>query len=161
MKATLNHDIKDVRVENIPDSTISEKEIRFLNYMRVGRLATMDGKDIHLVPICPVFDGDVFYMGTHAKTRKVTNLRKHKGASLILDQYSEDWMRHVAVMMTGTVDIIEKGAEFEVAKALLVAKFQQYKELFPINEGESIIMRFRPTKVVSWDYIEGELTEPK
>jgi len=138
----------------------SEKEIRFLNYMRVGRLATMDGKDIHLVPICPVFDGEVFYMGTHAKTRKVRNLRNHKGATLILDQYSEDWMRHVAVMMTGTVDIIEKGADFELAKALLVAKYQQYKELFPINEGESVILRFKPTKRISWDYIIGELTEP-
>jgi hypothetical protein len=35
----------------------SEKEIRFLKYMRVGRLATTDGNAIHLVPICPVFDG--------------------------------------------------------------------------------------------------------
>ncbi len=133
----------------------SEKEIRFLNYMRVGRLATMDGKDIHLVPICPVFDGDVFYIGTHAKTRKVRNLRKHKRATLILDQYSEDWMRLVAVMMTGTVDIIEKGADFELAKELLEAKYQQYLGLFPINEGENVILRFKPTKRISWDYIMG------
>jgi len=139
----------------------SEKEIRFLNYARVGHLASMDGEDIHLVPICPVFNGDVFYMGTHAKTRKVRNLRKHNRATLILDQYSEDWMRHVAVMMTGIVEIIEKGADFERAKALLVAKFQQYQELFPIHESESVIMRFKPTKVVSWDYIAGEITEPK
>jgi nitroimidazol reductase NimA-like FMN-containing flavoprotein (pyridoxamine 5'-phosphate oxidase superfamily) len=138
----------------------SEKESRFLKYMRVGRLATTDGQDIHLVPICPVFDGDVFYMGTHAKTRKVRNLRKHNKATLILDQYSEDWMRHVAVMMTGTVDIIEHGAEFEQAKALLEAKYQQYKELFPIKEGESVILCFRPTKAVSWDYLLGELREP-
>jgi nitroimidazol reductase NimA-like FMN-containing flavoprotein (pyridoxamine 5'-phosphate oxidase superfamily) len=55
----------------------SEKEIRFLNYMRVGRLATTDGEAIHLVPICPVLDGAVFYMATHAKTRKVRNLRKN------------------------------------------------------------------------------------
>jgi nitroimidazol reductase NimA-like FMN-containing flavoprotein (pyridoxamine 5'-phosphate oxidase superfamily) len=48
----------------------SEKEIRFLNYMRVGRLATTDGEAIHVVPICPVFDGTFFYMATHAKTRK-------------------------------------------------------------------------------------------
>jgi hypothetical protein len=27
--------------------------------MRVGRLATTDGVAIHLVPICPVFDGTV------------------------------------------------------------------------------------------------------
>jgi hypothetical protein len=69
-------------------------------------------------------------------------------------------MRHVAVMMTGTVDIIEHGAEFEQAKALLEAKYQQYKELFPIKEGESVILCFRPTKAVSWDYLLGELREP-
>ena len=79
----------------------SEKEIRFLNYMRVGRLATTDGEGIHLVPICPVFDATVFYMATHAKTRKVRNLRKNNKATLLIDQYSEDWMRHVAAMMMG------------------------------------------------------------
>ena len=31
-------------------------------------------------------------------------------------------MRHVATMMTGTVDVIEKGSEFEKAKALLEDK---------------------------------------
>ena len=97
----------------------SEKEIRFLRHMRVGRLATTDGEAIHLVvPICPVLDGAVFYMATHAKTRKVRNLRKNNKATLLVDQYSEDWMRHVATMMTGTVNVIEKGSEFEKAKAL-------------------------------------------
>jgi nitroimidazol reductase NimA-like FMN-containing flavoprotein (pyridoxamine 5'-phosphate oxidase superfamily) len=135
----------------------SEKEIRFLKYMRVGRLATTDGEAIHVVPICPVFDGTVFYMATHAKTRKVRNLRKNSKATLLIDQ---DWMRHVATMMTGTVDVIEKGSEFEKAKALLEAKFQQYNELFPIREGESVIMCFKPTKAVTWDYLLGELHEP-
>lgn len=137
-----------------------EKEIRFLNYMRVGRLATTDGDAIHLVPICPVFDGTVFYMATHAKTRKVRNLRKNNKATLLIDQYSEDWMRHVAVMMRGTVEISEKGPEFEKAKELLNAKYQQYNELFPIREGESVIMCFKPTKAVTWDYNAGELNEP-
>ena len=138
----------------------SDKEIRFLNYMRVGRLGTTDGKAIHLVPICPVFDGTDFYMATHAKTRKIRNLRKSNEATLLIDQYSEDWMRHVAMMMTGAVDIIEKGSEFEKAKTLLRAKFQQYNELFPIEEGESVVMRFTPAKAVMWDYIAGELREP-
>jgi nitroimidazol reductase NimA-like FMN-containing flavoprotein (pyridoxamine 5'-phosphate oxidase superfamily) len=140
--------------------TFSEKEIRFLNYMRVGRLATTQDEVIHLVPICPVFEGTVFYMATHAKTRKVRNLRKNNKATLLIDQYSEDWMRHVAAMMTGTIDIVEKGSEFEKAKALLEAKFQQYNELFPIKEGESVILCFRPSKAVTWDYVLGELREP-
>src|SRR5262245_65807167 len=108
----------------------SEKEIRFLNYMRVGRLATTDGEAIHVVPICPVFDGTVFYMATHAKTRKVRNLRKNNKATLLIDQYSEDWMRHVATMMTGTVDIIEKGPEFEKAKALWKQSFSSTTSCF-------------------------------
>jgi nitroimidazol reductase NimA-like FMN-containing flavoprotein (pyridoxamine 5'-phosphate oxidase superfamily) len=140
--------------------SFSKKEIRFLNYMRVGRLATTDGEAIHLVPICPVFDGAVFYMATHAKTRKVKNLRKNSKATLLIDQYSEDWLRHVAVMMTGAVDIVEKGQQFEKAKALLEAKFQQYNELFPIREGESVIMCFTPTRSITWDYAVGELHEP-
>lgn len=138
----------------------SEKEIRFLTYIRVGRLATTDGEAIHLVPICPVFDRTVFYMATHAKTRKVRNLRTNHNATLLIDQYSEDWMRHVAVMMTGTVDIIETGSEFDRRKALLEAKFQQYNELFPIREGESVILCFKPAKAVTWDYVAGELNEP-
>ena len=139
----------------------SDKERRFLNYMRVGRLASADGEAIHLVPICPVFDGAVFYMATHAKTRKVRNLRKNNKATFLIDQYSEDWMRHVAAMMTGTVDIVESGSEFERAKALLEAKYQQYNELFPIREGESVIMCFKPTHSVTWDYVTGELKEPQ
>jgi len=94
------------------------------------------------------------------KTRKVRNLRKNNKATLLIDQYSEDWMRHVAAMMTGTVDIIDKGSEFEKAKALLEAKYQQYNELFPIEEGESVIICFKPTKAVTWDYVVGELREP-
>jgi nitroimidazol reductase NimA-like FMN-containing flavoprotein (pyridoxamine 5'-phosphate oxidase superfamily) len=144
----------------MPTPTFNEKETRFLKYMRVGRLATSEGDAIHIVPICPVFDGTVFYMATHAKTRKVRNLRKNNKATLLIDQYSEDWLRHVAAMLTGTVDIIEKGQEFERAKALLEAKYQQYNELFPIKEDESVILCFTPTKAVTWDYAVGELREP-
>ena len=99
-------------------------------------------------------------MATHAKTRKVKNLRKNNQATLLIDQYSEDWMRHVAAMMTGTVEIIENGPEFEKAKALLEEKYQQYNELFPIKEGESVIVCFDPAKAVTWDYVVGELREP-
>jgi len=136
------------------------KQKRFLDYMRVGRLGSTDGKSIHLVPICPVFDGEKFYMATHGKTRKVKNLRAHREATLLIDQYSEDWLRHVAVMMAGTVDVLDGGAEFERAKNLLKAKFSQYNELFPIEAGESVVLRFDPATVVSWDYAAGEFNEP-
>lgn len=102
-----------------------DKESRFLKYARVGRLAMMDGDDIHVVPMCPVFDAGVFYMGTNAKTRKVRILRERNRATLLVDQYSEDWMRNVAVMMSGAVDILERGPDFERGKKLLEEKFTQ------------------------------------
>src|ERR1044071_1821319 len=136
------------------------KQKRFLDYMRVGRLGSTDGRAIHVVPVCPVFDGEKFYMATHAKTGKVKNLRAHREATLLIDQYSEDWLRHVAVMMTGAVDVLDGGAEFDRAKNLLKAKFSQYGELFPITAGESFILLFDPVTTVSWDYAAGEFNEP-
>jgi nitroimidazol reductase NimA-like FMN-containing flavoprotein (pyridoxamine 5'-phosphate oxidase superfamily) len=140
--------------------TFSDKATPFLSLVRVGRLAMRDGDGIHLVPMCPVFDGGVFFMATHGRTRKVRTLRADARATLLLDQYSEDWMRNVGVMITGTVDVIEQGAEFDKGKALLEAKFPQYKTMFPIEQGESVVIRFRPTKAVTWDYALGEMQEP-
>jgi nitroimidazol reductase NimA-like FMN-containing flavoprotein (pyridoxamine 5'-phosphate oxidase superfamily) len=105
----------------------SEKDERFLQYVRVGRLAVHDGDAIQIVPMCPVFADGVFYMATNERTRKVRNLRARGTATLLLDQYSEDWMRNVGITVTGTVHVIERGPEFEKGKGLLEEKFQQYR----------------------------------
>jgi nitroimidazol reductase NimA-like FMN-containing flavoprotein (pyridoxamine 5'-phosphate oxidase superfamily) len=151
--------------------TLNEKQVRFLTYMRVARLGTTDGTRIHVTPICPVYDAGALYMGTHAKTRKVRNLRKNPAATLLVDQYSEDWSRHVGAMLEGPVEILEKGAEFDKAKRLLEAKYPQYPALFPIRPGESVILRLVPERAgvilrlvperaATWDYGAGELLEP-
>jgi hypothetical protein len=62
--------------------------------------------------------------------------------------------------LTGTAEVIDQGPEFERAKALLEAKFHQYKTIFPIKQGESVVIRFTPTKTVTWDYALGEIREP-
>jgi nitroimidazol reductase NimA-like FMN-containing flavoprotein (pyridoxamine 5'-phosphate oxidase superfamily) len=144
----------------MPTVTFSEKDTRFIDYVRVGRLAMRDGDDVHLVPMCPVFAAGVFYMATHGKTRKVRTLRESGRATLLLDQYSEDWTRNVGIMIVGTAEVIERGPEFEKGKALLEAKFQQYHALFPIKQGESVVICFTPTKAVTWDYAVGETREP-
>lgn len=140
--------------------TFSEKDTRFLQLVRVGRIAMHDGERIHLVPLCPVFADGVFYMATDANTKKVRKLREDGTATLLLDQYSEDWMRNVGIMVNGTAEILERGPEFDKAKALLEAKFQQYEKLFPIEAGETVVICFRPTRRVGWDYAAGEINEP-
>ena len=69
-------------------------------------------------------------------------------------------MRHVGTMMTGAVDIVENGPEFKKRKALLQSKYLQYDALFSIKQGEGVILRFQPARVVIWDYGAGELNEP-
>lgn len=51
----------------------SEIAVRILNYARVARIASMAREDIYLLPLCPVFAGDAFFMATHARSREKTN----------------------------------------------------------------------------------------
>ena len=39
-----------------------------------------------------------FYVTTHAKIRKVRNLRKNKEATLLINTILVDWIRHVGTM---------------------------------------------------------------
>jgi nitroimidazol reductase NimA-like FMN-containing flavoprotein (pyridoxamine 5'-phosphate oxidase superfamily) len=141
-------------------ATLNDKQVRFLAYTRVARLALADGERIQVVPMCPAYDDGIVYMATHGKTRKVRALRASRRATLLADQYSEDWNRNVAVMLEGTVEVVDGGKEFAKGKALLEAKYLQYPEFFPIREGESVILRFTPTRVMGWDYAAGEINEP-
>jgi len=133
---------------------MSEKQVSFAKSQRVGRLATYSDGSIHVVPICPVFEGGVFYISTSPGSRKVANLRRNNAATLLLDEYSEDWHRLVGLMVEGTVDLIERGPEFLKAKMLLEDKFKQYLEMYPIKEGETTILKLTPTNIVAWDYTE-------
>ncbi|MFQ5763125.1 MAG: pyridoxamine 5'-phosphate oxidase family protein [Candidatus Bathyarchaeia archaeon] len=131
---------------------LTEGQTNFVKYQRVGRLATFSDGSIHVVPICPVFDGDAFYISTLPGSGKAKNLRKNNTATLLLDDYSEDWNRLVGVMIQGTADIIERGPEFQKAKKLLEDAFKQYLEMYHMKEGETIILKLNPTNIMGWDY---------
>ncbi|MFQ5998255.1 MAG: pyridoxamine 5'-phosphate oxidase family protein [Candidatus Bathyarchaeia archaeon] len=136
--------------------TLTHKQKAFLNAHRVGRLATKAGNQIHIVPMCPVFDKGLLYAGSPTPTRKIANIKRDNRVSILIDQYSEDWSRHVAILFTGKARLIERGKEFEYARDLLEAKYAQYKTMFPIKEGESVIIKINPEKSVWWDYAAGE-----
>ena len=49
----------------------------FLARARVIRFATTNGDGtVHVVPVCPVMDGGVVYIGTGKSGRKMTNIRR-------------------------------------------------------------------------------------
>lgn len=99
---------------------------------RVARLATItpDGRP-HLVPIVFALDGDVLYSAVDAKPKSTTalqrlaNLAAHPAASVLADEYAEDWSRLWWVRGDGTGRRVE-GAEVRAALDLLTARYPYY-----------------------------------
>ena len=104
----------------------------------VGRLATVTTDDRpHIVPCCFAVSGDVVYSAVDHKPkstrqlRRLTNLRGNPNAALLVDYYDEDWSSLWWVRADGTGRILDAGPELDRAITLLVAKYDQYREVSP------------------------------
>ena len=121
-------------------SQLTDAEASFVRWERVARFATRDPDGMpHVVPVCPVLDGDIVLFASDP-TAKVRNLRADPRCALIFDDYVEDWNLNHQVQIRGIARIVEAGAEWDRAKALLDAKFPQYEPMFPIRSGESLMV---------------------
>ncbi|HTU02377.1 MAG TPA: TIGR03668 family PPOX class F420-dependent oxidoreductase [Candidatus Sulfotelmatobacter sp.] len=136
---------------------ISAVDSAFVREARVGRLATATlAGEPHLVPVCFVFDGSVFYTAVDAKPkrvepsrlRRVQNIRANPRAALLLDRYEEDWSRLRYVLVRGRAEVLGPGSEQARAIALLREKYPQYRAM--PGFGEAPIIRLTPERVVSW-----------
>jgi PPOX class probable F420-dependent enzyme len=104
----------------------------------VGRLATVtaDGRP-HLVPCCFAVSGDIVYSAVDQKPKstrhlqRLTNLRGNPLAALLVDHYDDDWSSLWWVRADGTGRILEAGPDVALAIALLVAKYDQYRQAPP------------------------------
>src|SRR5437588_759127 len=92
--------------------TISPAVRKRLKKTRVARLATTNLKgQPHVVPICYVFDGALFYTAIDRKPKRVRaerltrvrNITTTGQAALLIDEYSEDWSRLWYVLVRGRV----------------------------------------------------------
>lgn len=116
---------------------------RFVESARVARLGTVDGTGRpHLVPICFALVDDALYSAVDHKPkrggqlRRVANLEATGQASVLVDEYHEDWSRLVWVRLDGVGRVVEDRGEIERAADALMRKYQQYALLPP--EGEMI-----------------------
>jgi len=82
-------------------SLISPAIRKKLDTAQVARLATLDVKQgPHVVPICFVYDGAVFYSAIDNKPKRVSakhlarlnNIKKTPHVALLVDQYDEDFL---------------------------------------------------------------------
>lgn len=138
-------------------ASLTGNEAAFVRGQRVGRLATADADGHpHVVPVCYAFDGERFYTPLDEKPkrvagkelRRVRNIEARHEASLVIDQYDDDWSRLGYVLVYGRADLIAPGDELhEQALALLRERYAQYREM--ALERQLVIV-ITPERVVSW-----------
>jgi PPOX class probable F420-dependent enzyme len=100
---------------------------------RVARLATLqpDGSP-HLVPVTFAVDGDALAFAVDAKPKttqrlqRLRNIERDPRASLLVDEYADDWSRLWWVRIDGTAQQVE-GAVAERWMTRLQAKYEQYQ----------------------------------
>lgn len=111
---------------------------RLVESARVARLATVDpdGRP-HLVPVCFVLVGDGVYSAVDdkpkrdARPRRLANLEATGHASLLVDEYREDWSALWWVRLDGRGRVVDDSAEADGARSALTAKYPQYTQRPP------------------------------
>src|SRR2546428_11152215 len=120
-------------------TTLTETEIVFTNAQRVARLATADviGHP-HIVPVCDAFDGIRFYVPLdekpkrvdESKLRRVRNIEARHEASLLIDQYDDDWSRLGYVLVNGHAGLLQSGDPLHTQALLLLReRYVQYRTM--------------------------------
>ena len=116
----------------------SETMRRLVSTAPVGRLATVrrDGRP-HVVPICFVVTNDVVYSAVdnkpkrHRHLQRISNVAATGTASLLVDEYDDDWSRLWWVRLDGRARLVDDRAEAERAISLLSDKYPQYRDQPP------------------------------
>lgn len=140
----------------------SDGELRFLQRMRVARLATTDGAgQPHVVPIVFATDGENVYSPIDrkpkrvepAELKRVRNLTLNPQVALVVDEYDEDWSRLAWVLITGSAEIVGDGPLHDAGTRLLREKYPQY-DAMPLDSAPIIVVT--PVRVTRW----GRLFDP-
>jgi len=127
---------------------------------RVARLATVgpDGRP-HLVPICFVLLGDTVYSAVDHKPKRSTRLRRLANiratghASVLVDEYREDWRQLWWVRLDGSARVVDDPAEAARAVAALAGKYEQYARQPPAGP----VLAVTVTRWSGWSASESPL----
>jgi PPOX class probable F420-dependent enzyme len=84
-----------------------------------------------------VLDGDIVYSAVDAKPKRspnlqrLANVRANPNTTLLVDHYEEDWSRLWWIRVRGHGRVVTDDHEAAKARALLVAKYSQYRSRPP------------------------------
>ncbi|MGD0395796.1 MAG: pyridoxamine 5'-phosphate oxidase family protein [Nitrososphaerales archaeon] len=122
------------------------REEKFLQTHESCRLATASkGGKPHVVPVVYALDGEDIVIAVDYKTKKLKSLRENPKVALVVDEYRPNR----GLMIEGDCEIPERGKEYLRLLQILFDRFVSYRRN-PWGEGESPILKIRPTKVVMW-----------
>jgi PPOX class probable F420-dependent enzyme len=132
---------------------LDERTRRLLSAARVGRLATVrpDGTP-HLVPLTFALAGDTLVSAIDAKPKRtrdlqrLRNLRSNPAATVLVDEYAEDWSLLWWVRVDGRAEVVTDEPRRSELLAPLVAKYAQYADRPP--EGPAVLLHVE--RVTSW-----------
>jgi PPOX class probable F420-dependent enzyme len=103
---------------------------------RVGRLGTVTSAGRpHLVPCCFALADEVVYSAVDSKPkstlalRRIANIVANPAASLLVDHYEDDWSALWWVRADGSARVVDSPPEEDAARALLAAKYAQYRDV--------------------------------
>ncbi len=114
----------------------TDAERAFVAPRPVARVATVqpDGSP-HVVPVCPVVDGDRVIFESGAGTGKTKNLSADARISICWDEYLDDWDSLSQVIAFGRVRVLD-GAERAHAVSLLKDKYPQFLRQTTIGDDD-------------------------
>jgi len=136
---------------------ISRTVEKKLKRARVARLATVDAVGHpHVVPICFVYDGLVFYTAVDRKSKRVKaerltrvrNIMATGQVALLVDEYFEAWERLWYVLVRGRAQRVEGAVEQQRAIRILQKKYRQYAK--GMLGEDALVIRIVPERITSW-----------
>ncbi len=122
----------------------------------------MDDKNRpHIVPICFVYDGELFYTAIDRKPKRVAgerlarlrNILAVPRIALLIDEYDEDWTQLWYILIRGKAKLLSKSAHEEHARTIrkLKAKYPQYAQGMLADDAP--IIRITPQQAIFWGKI--------
>ena len=139
---------------------LSGAERRFVESMRVARLATADANGVpHVVPVCYALLGGSFYVTIDEKPKRpdvramkrLRNIAENPHVAVVIDRYDEDWSRLAWVMLRGRADVLDHGDEHDRAQAGLRERYPQYRamRIEPLP-----VIALRIARVTAWGALD-------
>lgn len=101
----------------------------FVERAPVCRIATVrPGGEPHVIPVCPVFDGETLYVDVGERSATASGVRDSGRVTVLIDEYDDDWSRLKAMLLRCHARPLD-GAEQDDAWTRIREKFPQYSSV--------------------------------